>query len=143
MRCGIARRAKKRTHSIEMMQQVAEQQGGNCLSTEYKNGRTHLVWECALGHQWKATPRNIQQGRWCRHCAGNQLKTLQDMQILASENGGRCLSDTYINSRTKLLWKCRSGHRWWAAPDIIQQGRWCEICRRRSKGSGAKNRVPI
>ena len=129
--------------TIEEMQDLAVQRGGKCLSTEYKNVRTHLVWECALGHQWKATPRNIQQGRWCPHCAGNQLKTLKDMQILASENGGRCLSDTYINSRTKLLWKCRSGHRWWAAPDIIQQGRWCEICRRRSKGSGAKNRVPI
>ena len=118
-------------NTIEEIQDLAAQRGGKCLSTEYKNGRTHLVWECALGHQWKATSSNIQRGTWCPHCAGNQLKTLKDMQILASANGGRCLSDTYINSRTKLLWKCRSGHRWWAAPYIMQQGHWCEICRRR------------
>jgi len=182
--------------TIEEIHDLAAQRGGKCLSTEYKDSRTHLVWECALGHQWKATSSNIQrgkwcpkcagvekktiedmhalaharegkclstvyvntktklewecqkgyqwfavpnsvkQGSWCPHCAGNQLKTLKDMQILASANGGRCLSDTYINSRTKLLWKCRSGHRWWAAPDIIQQGRWCEICHRQKSSRG-------
>ncbi len=129
--------------TIEEMQSLATQRGGRCLSTEYKNARTHLDWECASGHQWPATPENIQLGTWCPQCAGNLRKTLEDMKILASANGGRCLSDTYINAKTKLFWQCRSGHKWWAVPDRIQQGSWCRICRRRRKGSGAKNRVPV
>jgi hypothetical protein len=27
-----------------------------------------LLWQCAHGHQWKAKPNKIQQGRWCRIC---------------------------------------------------------------------------
>ena len=117
--------------TLEDMHALAHANTGRCLSTVYVNSQTKLEWECQKGYQWFAVPNSVKQGSWCPHCAGNQLKTLKDMQILASANGGRCLSDTYINSRTKLLWKCRSGHRWWAAPDIMQQGHWCEICRRR------------
>jgi len=127
-RCATAHSAKKRANSIEMMEKLAEQQGGKCLSTEYKNRHTHLDWECASGHQWKAKPGNIQQGTWCPQCAGKQRKTLEDMKILASANGGRCLSDTYVNNRTKLFWQCRAGHKWWAVPPDIQQGQWCPQC---------------
>ena len=123
-------------NTIEDMHALAHAREGKCLSTVYVNKKTKLEWECQKGYQWKAMPASIGQGSWCPHCAGNQLKTLKDMQILASANGGRCLSDTYINSRTKLLWKCRSGHRWWAAPDIIQQGRWCKICHRQKSSRG-------
>jgi hypothetical protein len=33
------------------------------------------------------------------------------MRALAGDRGGECLSDRYINNRTKLAWRCATGHR--------------------------------
>lgn len=60
----------------------------------------------------------------------NQFKpvTLDDMHLIASNRHGKCLSDKYINSQTKLLWKCKEGHSWEAIPNNIKKGRWCPYC---------------
>lgn len=51
------------------------------------------------------------------------------MQALARERGGRCLSDTYVNSATKLLWQCARGHTWSAKPNSIRSCEsWCPYC---------------
>lgn len=55
--CPPTRPAEKRTrerHTLEEMRALAAARGGRCLSTEYVNTSTHLLWECANGHQWKA-----------------------------------------------------------------------------------------
>jgi hypothetical protein len=54
--------------------------------------------------------------------------SIERMQKIAAKNGGKCLSDKYINAHTKLLWECSKGHRWEATPNKIQQGRWCPTC---------------
>ena len=58
-----------RAHSIEEMHEVAQQRGGQCLSTAYRNSATPLDWRCAQGHTWPATPNRVLQGDWCRQCA--------------------------------------------------------------------------
>jgi hypothetical protein len=109
------------------MQILAEKQGGKCLSSVYVNAHTKLEWECRKGHIWKATPHNIRAGKWCGTCFGNN-KTIIDMQQLASNQGGRCLSNKYINARKNLEWECANGHRWEATPTNIQRGTWCLAC---------------
>ena len=59
---------------IEEMRKIAKQHGGKCLSVEYLNNKTHLLWECAKGHQWPAIPSSIKRGHWCRKC-GYEKKT--------------------------------------------------------------------
>ena len=54
--------------------------------------------------------------------------TLEDMHALAKQRGGQCLSTKYINSRTKLTWKCDKGHIWKATQSNIKNGHWCPIC---------------
>ncbi len=54
--------------------------------------------------------------------------TIDEMHIIAETRNGRCLSKTYINSRTKLLWECENGHRWEAIPGSVKKGRWCLEC---------------
>jgi hypothetical protein len=51
------------------MQKIALSRGGKCLSKEYKNGRTKLLWECANGHVWSSKSDNIKQGKWCPDCS--------------------------------------------------------------------------
>jgi len=32
------------------------------------------------------------------------------MQQVAKKRGGKCLSEKYVNAKTKLEWECRKGH---------------------------------
>ena len=57
-----------RKHDIQAMKKLAQTKGGRCVSQTYINPITKLKWECSRGHQWEATPNNIQQGRWCPLC---------------------------------------------------------------------------
>lgn len=59
--------------------------------------------------------------------------TLEDMKRIASEKGGWCLSEEYINQLTKLTWKCSEGHTWDTIPKHIRKGSWCPICSRKSE----------
>src|SRR2546421_12462666 len=53
----IPMRSAKRT--IKDMQIIAMKRGGKCLSLEYVNSQTKLLWECKVGHRWEAIPNNI------------------------------------------------------------------------------------
>jgi hypothetical protein len=121
--------------TIQDMHRLAETRGGRCLSAVYADSRSKLLWECAEGHQWTATPNNVQQGGWCADCAGLRKLTIDQMQQLAATKGGECLSGTYIDNRTPLLWECREGHRWKATPSNIKRGKWCPVCAGHSKPS--------
>jgi len=119
--------------TIEDMQQLAAQRGGKCLSPAYEGMLTNLLWECSQGHQWQAVPSSINVGTWCPYCAGRG-KTIQDMQELASQNAGQCLSPAFLGVRTRLLWQCAEGHQWKATPDSVSRGSWCPVCANKRRG---------
>jgi thiol-disulfide isomerase/thioredoxin len=54
--------------------------------------------------------------------------TIVELKKLAESKGGKCLSDVYINSKTKLLWECQKGHTWETVLGSIKQGHWCPVC---------------
>jgi hypothetical protein len=114
--------------TIQAMQQLAESQGGKCLSDVYVNAQSKLLWQCAEGHRWTARPDMIQQGQWCPYCAGVAKLTIDAMHRLAETRGGKCLSDTYVDSRTPILWECSEGHRWKAIASNVKRGTWCPVC---------------
>jgi hypothetical protein len=112
------------------MHELARKRQGECLSKTYINNHTKLQWKCAAGHTWWAMPGKIQQGRWCPECkrlhsGDSQRLSIRHMYKLARKRRGKCLSQIYKNASTKLEWKCREGHTWWAVPNSIQQGSWC------------------
>jgi hypothetical protein len=119
--------------TIEEMRKLSKSKGGKCLSEEYLNSRTKLAWQCKKGHQWEAVSSNIKLGKWCPVCAGTQTGTIEAMRQIATSRGGRCLSEDYTNSRTKLIWLCKDGHRWKALPSSIKQGHWCSRCARKNR----------
>ena len=110
------------------MRDMAIARGGMCLSVEYLGSKFKLTWKCELGHRWQAAPSYIVQGTWCPVCARNQRLSLPLFQELAANRGGRCLSETYVNERTALEWRCADGHEWKALPEKIKRGSWCPTC---------------
>jgi len=120
--------------SIEGMQIIAEKRDGKCLSKEYINGKTKLLWECEKGHQWEATPDNVKGGAWCPECLIESKKlTIEEMREIARIRGGKCISDLYVNVKTKLHWECEKGHQWEATPDSVKKGTWCPECGKNKK----------
>ena len=54
---------------------------------------------------------------------------IEKMRQLARTRGGLCLSDLYINSKSKLWWQCAKGHRWQATPFSVKiRKSWCPEC---------------
>jgi hypothetical protein len=123
---------------IDLLREIARERGGTLLSKIYHSGRVNLKWKCEKGHSWDAMPENIignkaKKGTWCPHCANEERNnwkkpTLLDMQKIAKQKGGLCLSIAYIDSVSKLDWQCKKGHTWKAVPNSIRQGHWCPYC---------------
>lgn len=127
--------------ALEEMQAIAKERGGRCLSKRYVNNATHLLWECAEGHRWRAQPHSVKgsryaRGTWCPDCAIERMKGhepfeplfIEEMEEIAKSRGGRCLSGNYINNKLPLHWECDKRHRWEATPDGVKSGTWCPVC---------------
>ncbi len=120
--------------SIKDMKKVAAGRNGSCLSSEYIDARTKLVWRCEKGHRWTATPSAIKAGSWCPSCFRERLskvKRIGSIEVLiklAQRHGGLLRSKENMGSRVKHEWECENGHRWTAKPTAVQQGTWCPLC---------------
>jgi hypothetical protein len=108
--------------TLQELRAIAAQRGGQCLSLRYVNTSRHLRWKCAGGHQWDAISASVKKGSWCPHCVHNHKLRLQEMQQIARDRGGSCISKRYTNNETALLWECRRGHRWKATPSNVKRG---------------------
>lgn len=115
--------------SIHDMKELAKLKDGSCLSEEYQGCEIKLEWKCKFGHIWETTPNTIISGRWCPECAiKNKSLTIEEMQEIAKNNNGYCISTEYKNSYTPLLWKCKYNHVWSARPGSVKSGTWCPDC---------------
>ena len=115
--------------TINDMHELARARGGCCLATEYINSRTPMRWRCAEGHEWETKPANISAGAWCSHCSGVARKTISDVQAMACQHGGVCLSTTIKSVFDPLRFRCRVGHVFKTTAHRLRQGGWCQRCR--------------
>lgn len=111
---------------LKNIHNIANMKGGKCLSKHYNS--TSMQFICGCGFVWKTTPGSILNGHWCLRCSHKIPITIEDMQKIAIERGGLCLSEKYINNHTKLEWQCSCGNIWPATYNAIQRGDWCPKC---------------
>ena len=109
---------------------IAKARGGYCLGLSNSVNRPpKYVWKCEKGHAWEARAGNVKHGTWCPICCtNNHKKSIDEMRYLARQQNGECLSQVYINTNTKLTWKCSNGHIFKATPSKVRIGRWCRVC---------------
>ena len=59
----------KKSLSLSDIRRIALTRAGACLSTEYKNVETKMLFRCKLGHEFYMIPRvMIYQKSWCPKC---------------------------------------------------------------------------
>lgn len=77
--CGIEAKKNKLKSPISEMIAAASRNNGYCLSKEYINDRSKLVWKCAQGHTWEATAGAVKgsknrKGTWCPVCSRSKIQ---------------------------------------------------------------------
>lgn len=104
--------------------------GGQCLSDTMRNMKDKLVWRCELEHEWSATFDSVKNGAtWCPKCMLGETITIDDVRGFVDGKGGKCLSNTYTNSRTRMEFQCSEGHTWKTQfRGIYWGGTWCPMC---------------
>lgn len=127
----------KLTNSLFKLQQIAELNGGKCLSEKYEGVFHKYSFQCGEEHPpWQATADSIFHGRtWCPTCKGNATFTLEEAQAVAKKHDpeGRCLATSIISGNTEVEWECGKGHKWPAKPSKVKgtknrKGTWCPTC---------------
>jgi len=107
---------------------------GECLSEEYINSQTKLLWRCEAGHEWWARPNSVLKDRkdWCRKCSYLKSRNFQDISELEKwlkENyNAELLSKEYNGTKDKLEIKCQFNHIFKMRWRELQTGSWCQKC---------------
>ncbi len=127
-----------RKYTLNDLNKIAKTRGGKCLRLVGKNSnknrkitlaKTQVKCECIKGHQWITFAQRVIQNNWCPFCSRESNKTIKDMQQLAKERGGQCISNEYKNNKEYLRWECVNKHVWNAIPSSVMAGSWCPQCK--------------
>lgn len=127
-------------HTLDELQKKAAEHGGKCLSTEYKNVKLKIRWQCDKGHIWMADGGSVLSGKWCQKCywlrSGDRTRgNLDEFIKIADSHGGKLLSKKYVDSNEKLRWQCDKGHIWYATGANVKHSKsWCRRCIKRKLG---------
>lgn len=126
---GVIRRADVPVPSkLQNLKRIAEEKGGECLSTVYLGVDGYVELRCANGHEWETRASNVFKGHWCRTCAGLDKYYLEDIRKLVENNGGTLISDKYSGAHEKLLVSCDKGHVFKSTASKMLRGIWCPEC---------------
>lgn len=119
---------------LELAKKYAQSKGGKCLSTEYVDIRSNMIWECSQHGTWESDYDNIvKRNRWCPTCFREKQRKqcLDKAHKYAKDLGGICLTNTYNDLNDNFTWKChKSEHKAWKSKynNVIGQKTWCPEC---------------
>jgi len=131
----------RRCLTLEALQEIAKNRGGQVLSKKYVGIRSKYLFQCKHKHTWNATANNVvHQKTWCPVCAQldrqeRQRLTIDDMHNTALFFGGKFQSKSYSSAKQKLQWKCKRGHVFFQTANNIRRKKsgkkrpvWCPEC---------------
>ena len=124
-------------NKLQPLYDMVEEKGGkvlSCLDAKRILGSIYSL-ECENGHNWKCSGNKVvNQKQWCPDCLKTQSNDRCDSQFqrchdIATELGGKFLSTSYTNRRTKMIWECKNQHRFYASfGSVANNGTWCKKC---------------
>jgi hypothetical protein len=115
-------------HTYEFIKSEFEREGYTLLSEEYKDCKTKLNYICPDWHKHSITWNGWRTGYRCPHCHGNAKPTLEQVRELFEKENYVLLSKDYINSYTKLYYKCPKNHEHSIKWSCWVSGRRCPFC---------------
>jgi very-short-patch-repair endonuclease len=121
--------------SEEEIRALAAERGGHCVSEGKHRSRELLTWECARGHQFQQTLRDVIKtsgGRnWCNECSMRRSRRLDEFEDLAKRLGDRiCVGIVKKRAHYCALWRCVNCDHEWTTQYSSHRG--CRRCHSRS-----------
>lgn len=124
---------------LQRLQRAAKDNGGVCLSTEFRGTGAKHRFRCSHGHVWSAQAGTIlYSSGWCRRCRYDGMMAPEGLERLknaAAQRCGQCLSRRYGGYHGKHEFKCEAGHRWKTTAQSVLRGAWCPHCAEAQAGS--------
>ena len=105
---------------------IISNKGGRYILSTGKTNYARITTECDSKHIWETNIKAIRAGYWCKVCSQinnskkgivkNTKYSLLEIQKIAEDKGGKCLSDKY---QKIMKFTCSQGHRWEARTNNI------------------------
>lgn len=113
----------------EVMSTYCAERGGELVTRRLTQIKDRATFRCAKGHEWEASAEAVKNLRtWCPHCAGQTLRTLDELRRIAESRGGFLLSTEYVNVDATYQFECVLGHRFSNMFKKVERGQWCPTC---------------
>ncbi len=136
--CGDASKAAKLLgYTVEDMQRVAVEQGGQFRSPTFNGVKEKHEWLCPEHGSFWATPDNIlNSNQWCPGCWENRRGKTKRRPIdyvlgRIRERGGQLVSpiEEYETLKSRVRVRCADGYEWEvAAASLVGANSWCPEC---------------
>jgi len=114
--------------TLKYIKSEIEKYNYKCLSDIYVNNHTKLKVQCNNGHIYGVVWNSFQLGHRCPYCAGVKKKTMEEIKEYIESFGYKCLSEKYINCKSKLKIQCNIGHTYEVTWANFQTGWRCPYC---------------
>ena len=122
----------KEGYTLEDCHKLAKDHKIKCLSKEFINIDTPMLWNCFFNHKsWEASYKEVEEnGNKCFECKTNRKFTIEDCNKYAENHNGECLSKEYVKNKGQLEWKCNKCKNTWSRSfyKIRDIGYFCKSC---------------
>jgi len=129
--------------TIEYVRGEIEKAGYKLLSDVYVGTHEKLLIRCDKGHEYMVTWNHFNKGSRCLGCSINQKLMIEFIkeETKRLEPNYECISDVYLNSKTKLKFRCNYGHEYSVRWRSFRRGNRCTVCTNIKRGN--KKRLTI
>lgn len=136
--CGYIQSAQKQYgYTVEELQLIASQRGGEFLSSQFLGAKKNHEFRCEKHGSFWATPDKIKNStQWCRKCWNerrnkDKLLPIDDVDKYVTQRGGKITNvSEYQNRNSRVQVECHNGHSWFVtAIQLISAKSWCPHCK--------------
>jgi hypothetical protein len=114
--------------TIEYVKKYFKEQGCKLLETKYINNKTNMNYKCICGNNSKICWSNFKNGHRCVKCSGKEKHDYAYIKNYFEYQGCELISKEYINTDSKLKYKCFCGNISYMTFTNFQQGYRCKKC---------------
>lgn len=109
--CGKEEAGNKQKLSYDYIKSKFEERKYKLLSTEYKNKKTKLEFECPNNHKGTISFDSFYYANSiCVECAGSKKHTIDSIKKILKKDNFELISTEYKDNKEKLQMKCNNGH---------------------------------
>ncbi|HUS51462.1 MAG TPA: hypothetical protein VMZ91_14935, partial [Candidatus Paceibacterota bacterium] len=115
-------------YKFKKVKQYFEDNNYQLLEDKYINNSILMKYKCPYGHTGEITFSSFKQGHRCSQCNGNKKYKLKEVKQHFEDNNCELLENNYINSQTKMRYKCSCGNISKIKFNKFKQGQRCQGC---------------